>query len=150
GGASAFVPQLGLIGTACAGPLPSGYRALVCVYLLGGNDSWNMLMPADPAEHALYVASRNGLYDAGANPSGLAIPRPNDPAFVSGQTLPRALALAGGQYSVNPFAPELQTLYGENKLAFVANVGTLVDPVTRATYDFRDRPPQLYSHNDQM
>lgn len=144
GGVGAFVPKLNLIGTALAqGTLP-GYKALVCLYLDGGNDSWNLMIPTEAARHADYVAARGGLY--GVTGGALGIPRPGGTAPGS---LPAALALNGGQYGVNPFAPELQQLYNNGRLAFVANVGTLADPITRATYNARRKPPQLYSHNDQ-
>ena len=47
GAASSFVPQLSLMGSALAQSAPTGYKALVCIYLSGGNDSWNMLIPGD-------------------------------------------------------------------------------------------------------
>lgn len=151
GGVSALFPQLGLVGTALAQSAPGGYRALVCVFLDGGNDAWNLLIPDTAAEHDLYVSARNGLYSTG-NTAGLAIPRSDGSGHVAGQTLPPAIALNGGQYALNPFAAELASLYNQNRLAFIANVGTLVEPITRATYGgggARRRPPQLYSHNDQ-
>ena len=149
GGARVLLPQLGLLGTALAQSAPGGYKALVCVYLNGGNDAWNLLMPADSDRHGRYVSARNGLYDALANASGLAVPRPGDPGALPGQTLPEAIALNDGQYAVNPFAPGLAQLYDEGALAFISNIGTLIEPVTRATMFDRRTPPQLFSHNDQ-
>lgn len=149
GGVSSFVPKLNLMGEALAQSAVSGYKALVCVYLGGGNDSWNMLIPtgtnaSGQFSHAEYVAARDGLY--GVTSGGLAIPR----ATTTG-ALPPAITLtpSGGNLGVNPFCPELATLYNSGRLAFVANVGTLVDPITRTTYNARKKPPQLYSHNDQ-
>lgn len=150
GGVSSFVPKLNLIGSALAQSATGGYKALVCVYLGGGNDSWNVLIPTGTNatgqfSHAQYVTARNGLYTA-SNTQGLAIPR----ATTSG-ALPPAIALTntGGNLGVNPFAPEVASLYNSGRLAFVANVGTLYDPITRASYNARKKPPQLYSHNDQ-
>ena len=149
GGAHSLLPQLGLIPSAIAGNAP-GYKALVCLYFGGGNDAYNLLMPAGATEHGRYVAARNGIYNPTiGNGGGLALPQADGTGFIAGQTPPAALGLGGGQYAINPFCPELATLYGENRLAFLANVGPLVEPITRATYNARRRPPQLYSHNDQ-
>jgi uncharacterized protein (DUF1501 family) len=148
GGAHALFPQLGLIPSALGQSLPPGYKALVCLYLDGGNDAWNLLLPGDAAGHGKYVTARNGLYNLTSNAGGLGIPlNPGD--VVAGQTLPAALPLGGGQFALNPFAPELAQLYGSGVLSFVANVGPLVHPTTVADFNNRARPPQLYSHNDQ-
>jgi len=150
GGAHALFPQLGLIPSALAGALPTGYKALVCLYLDGGNDAWNLLLPGDATAHAKYVAARNGIYNPTAgNAGGLGIPHWSGSDFVAGQTLPASLPIGGGQYALNPFAAELAQLYGEGRLSFVANVGPLVEPTTVAQFNNRRRPPQLYSHNDQ-
>lgn len=149
GGAAALFPQLELIPSAMAGT-PGGYKALVCLYLDGGNDAWNLLIPGGAAAHAKYVESRNGIYNPTAgNGEGLAIPRWNGDGFINGQTPPASIGIAGNQYGVNPFSPELAALYSSGKLAFVPNVGTLIEPTTRSAYNLRRRPPQLYSHNDQ-
>lgn len=150
GGVSSFVPKLNLLGTALAQSATSGYKALVCLYLGGGSDSWNLLIPTGTNpdgqySHARYVAARNGLYSA-ANPTGLAIPN----APVTG-ALPPAFPLgaSAGNLGINPFAPELASLYNTGRLALLPNIGTLREPITRATFNTRRRPPQLYSHNDQ-
>jgi uncharacterized protein (DUF1501 family) len=159
GAAASFVPQLSLMGTALAGT-PTGYKALVCVYLDGGNDSFNLLIPADnstsipvsgrvpifglpPTPYNWYLTSRGGTY--AGNSSSLGIPLTGS---VPGQ-LPNALALNGGQYALNPAVPELQSLYNNGRLAFVANVGPLVFPMRRSNFNSTARPPNLYSHNDQ-
>ncbi|MCE3003765.1 MAG: twin-arginine translocation signal domain-containing protein [Xanthomonadaceae bacterium] len=74
GAASSFVPQLSLMGSALAQSVTTNYKALVCIYLDGGNDAWNVVIPADPARHAEYVAARGGLFDLTIGPSRLAIP----------------------------------------------------------------------------
>jgi uncharacterized protein (DUF1501 family) len=150
GGAASMLPQLGLIPSALAGTLPTGYKALVCLYLDGGNDAWNLLLPGDLAAHAKYVLARNGLYNPTAgNAGGLGIPHWSGAGYIPNQTLPISLPISTGQYAVNPFAAGLAQLYGEGRLAFLANVGPLVEPTTVASYNARRRPPQLYSHNDQ-
>jgi uncharacterized protein (DUF1501 family) len=147
GGAHALFPQLNLIPSAIAQP-QSGYKALVCLYLAGGNDSWNLLIPGSGAAYARYANARNGVYNQQLNAQGLALPSVDGEGFVAGMTPPAALPLPGG-FGLSPFCPELAELYGENRLAFIANIGSLVEPLTRATFQQRRRPPQLYSHNDQ-
>ncbi len=159
GAASTFVPQLSLLGTALAGTV-TGYKALVCLYLDGGSDSFNMLIPADnttnipvsgrspiapfgPTPYGWYASSRGGLYQG--IPTALGIPLSGG----GGGFLPNALALSGGQYALNPAIPELQALYNAGRLAFVANVGPLVFPMRRSNFNSTARPPNLYSHNDQ-
>ncbi|WP_386066506.1 DUF1501 domain-containing protein [Tahibacter sp. UC22_41] len=155
GGASALLPQLRLVNSALAADKGSvaGYRALVCVYLSGGNDSWNMLVPYDTTRHAVYAAARSGVYNATTNAGGLAIDR----AALTSQFQITDSA-TGAQYAVNPGnatyptgMSDLATIYRANKLAFIANVGTLVRPITKTEYNNTPalRPPQLYSHNDQ-
>jgi uncharacterized protein (DUF1501 family) len=158
GGISSFVPKLNLIGEACAQSSTGGYKSLVCIYLGGGGDSWNMLVPVSNSagsqyDHAIYRSSR-GLYystqtSATQSPDGLAIPN-----VTTANCLPPALALtqgvANGNLGLNPFMPELRNLYNNGRVAFLANVGTLYEPLTRATYNARRKPPQLYSHNDQQ
>ncbi|MEO8010502.1 MAG: DUF1501 domain-containing protein [Dokdonella sp.] len=143
GGASAFVPQLNLISSALAQATVPGYRALVCVYLAGGNDAWNMVVPYDQARYDVYRTSRSGLYDAGSNPGGLALARPaNTNMNISG----------GGQsYFMHPAMTELRALYNGGKIAILPNIGTLKQPMTKAEYNASasSRPPQLYSHSDQ-
>lgn len=150
GGATAFLPQLGMLGAALAqapaGSVP-GYRALVCISLAGGNDSWNMLMPGDQARHDVYLASRGGIYNATTNAAGLGIPR----AGQAGGALAITDAATSQAYGIHPAMPELRTIYNANRLAFLANIGTLKRPITKAEYNANAalRPPQLYSHNDQ-
>jgi uncharacterized protein (DUF1501 family) len=161
GAASTFVPQLSMMGTALA-QSATGYKALVCVYLDGGNDAWNLLIPVDnstqipvsgrnplsgfqPTPYGWYVTSRGGQFQG--NPSALALlPPGNDPGA---PFLPPSVGLNGGQYAVNPACPELASLYNAGRLSFVANVGPLVEPLRRQGFNNFKRPPQLYSHNDQ-
>lgn len=159
GGISSFLPKLNLMGEALAQTgVGTGYKALVCIYLGGGSDSWNMLIPtgdigAPPQfSHANYVVARAGIYDGVngsgslSNTDGLGIPR-----VATAGALPPALALTNtaGNLGVNPFMPEVAALYNSNRLSFIANVGTLVEPITRGTYLVRKKPPGLYSHSDQ-
>ena len=143
GGASALLPQFDLISSALAQGTVPGYKALVCVYLAGGNDAWNMVVPYDQARYNVYATSRSGVYNAANNTGGLALPRPGN----------TNLNIANGtdQYFVHPAFPELRTLYNQGRLAFLPNIGTLKQPITKTEYNANSslRPPQLYSHNDQ-
>ena len=110
----------------------SDYKALVCIFLFGGNDSNNMVIPLGPG-YANYQSIR----------ANLAIPQ--------GGVLPLQ---AGGQasYGLHTNMPELQALFNNTKsLGVLANVGTLVQPTTRAQYlKYQNLPQNLYSHEDQQ
>jgi len=111
------------------------YRALVCVFLFGGNDSFNMLVPRSSAEYGVYAGSRQNL----------AIPRDD--------LLPISAATPDGSlYGLHPSMAGLQALFGQGSAAFVTNVGPLIEPVTRDTFfnGSATLPPQLFSHNDQQ
>src|SRR5260221_3269669 len=111
------------------------YKALVCIFLAGGNDSNNMVMPAITSEYNNYASIRTPV---------LAIPQGNL-LTLDGYTDP-----AGHAFGVHPACPELKTLFSEQKLAILFNTGTLVQPITRAQYQSGGlKPPQLFSHADQ-
>lgn len=112
----------------------SDYKALVCVFLYGGNDANNVIVPRDTAAYAAYAQARQSL------------------AIPSSQLLPIAPAAGDGRtYGLHPALPELQSLFAGNHLAIVANVGTLIGPTTRDQYlaGSVEVPPQLFSHADQ-
>ena len=120
------------------------YKALVCVFLAGGNDSWNMVVPTSTAEYNAYSLSRGG--DAGVG-SGLAIPQ--------AALLPLAALntnLNGLTLGVHPSMGGLQALFNAGRAAVVANVGPLIRPTTKLQYQTPgwELPPQLFSHNDQQ
>jgi uncharacterized protein (DUF1501 family) len=122
---------------------PDDYKALVCLFLGGGNDANNWIVPTDTTTFAEYTANR-GI---------VALPesslRPLYQAGTSG-----ALYSDGSHtYGFHPSCAELQTLFGENKIAPILNIGTLVRPTTKAQYNANPsfyRPPQLFSHSDQV
>ncbi|MDQ3205348.1 MAG: DUF1501 domain-containing protein [Pseudomonadota bacterium] len=145
GAALALMPQLELVGRALAAEPPAGsdYRALVCIFLFGGNDSFNMLIPHDSAEHRLYLTSRGGVYDGASNALGLGIAR---------DQLVRVTDRSGRNWGLHPSCGAMKGLFDRGELAFLANVGTLVEPVTKqdVTGKSKPLPPYLYSHNDQQ
>lgn len=115
-------------------PFPD-YKALVCVFLFGGNDSFNMLVPRSDAEYNVYAASRQNLAIA---QNDLLPVNPNTPD--------------GALYGLHPSMAGLQGLFESGRAAFVTNVGPLIEPTTRDQY-FNGSvtlPPQLFSHNDQQ
>lgn len=113
---------------------PGDYKALVCIFLGGGNDGNNTVVPNYTAGYNEYFAARG--------PQGMAIPQAS--------LLPITPTSLGLQFGLHPNLPELKTLWDQQKLAVVSNVGTLVQPLTRAQYQAgAPRPVQLFSHSDQ-
>ena len=145
GTAGALFPQLELMGRALAAtPAPGEYRALVCIFLYGGNDSYNMLIPHAQAEYDVYLRSRGGVYDATANPFGLGIAR---------GSLATIADDIGDNWGLHPAFAAAKPLFDAGELAFVANIGSLVQPVRKSEVGYpggKPLPPYLYSHNDQQ
>ena len=113
------------------------YKALVCVYLYGGNDGENTLIRYDSAGYQTYASIR-------APASGVNIPQ--------AQLLPIQPARGGPPYGFHPACAALQALFQQGKLAVVANTGALVAPSTKAGLEQQQtpRPANLFSHNDQQ
>ncbi|MDK2125081.1 DUF1501 domain-containing protein [Parachitinimonas caeni] len=123
---------LGTSSALAAGP-DSSYRALVCVYLLGGNDAFNMLVPSDAAGYNQYQQARVRL----------AVPQ-------AGLLPIRPRSTDGRSFGFHSSMTEMQNLFGLGRLAVVANVGTLLAPTSKAEYESgHNLPPQLFSHSDQ-
>ena len=136
--------HLRLVNSALAQAAPlTDYKALVVLFLFGGNDSNNLLIPQK--NHASYTDYKNAR-------GVLKILDNTDPAYVAGDPASLPLSGTGGAYGVHPAATGLQQLFNAGELAFVANVGTLLYPTTRAQYlaGSVPLPPQLFSHSDQQ
>lgn len=136
-GSSAFLAAgpLASLGAQAAALSGGDYRALVCVFLFGGNDGNNMVIPMDAAGYANYAKARgNGA--AG----GLALEQSS------------LAVLAGGNVGLHPKLAPLADIWNQSHLAVQANVGTLVSPLTKAQYLANAvlRPPSLFSHIDQQ
>ena len=118
----------------------SDYKALVCVFLQGGNDHWNTLVPYDAAHHALYQGLRGNIA-YGRESLAPCVLRPTV-APTDGREFALAPALSSG----------LLGLFGAGRLAVLHNVGTLTQPTSKAEYLARSvpLPPKLFSHNDQQ
>jgi len=108
----------------------SSYKALVCVFLYGGNDANNTLIQFDTAGYANYASVRGPL------------------------AIPQSQLLQLGplpNFALNPNLPDIQTLFNNKNAALVANVGTLIEPTTKAQYQAgTDLPTNLFSHPDQQ
>lgn len=113
------------------------YRALVCIFLHGGNDSFNMLVPNTTAEYNAYQTSRQNL----AIPRELLLP-----------INPVSLTPGSEAFGLHPSMTSMQNLFESGNAAFVANLGPLVQQTTK--FDYQNQsvalPSQLFSHNDQQ
>jgi uncharacterized protein (DUF1501 family) len=137
GAASVGSLALGRFGVipALAQSSSANYRALVCVFLFGGNDSNNMIVPVDDANYKSYLSIRGNL----------ALSQSDLTAPVHAQT-------GNAPYSFHASLSELASLFSNKQLAVVANVGTLVQPTTRDQYINQATPVplNLFSHSDQQ
>ena len=120
---TAAIRDLRFMNAAVAQSNISDYKALVCIFLQGGNDSNNLVVPTVPSEYNNYASIRTPIL---ALPSGML------------QTLDGYTDPAGHTFGLHPACPELKTLFSEGKLAILFNTGTLVKPITRVTY-LKDR-----------
>jgi uncharacterized protein (DUF1501 family) len=125
--------RLNLIHALAAGQ-SSGYQALVCIFLFGGNDSNNLIIPNDTPGYQNYANVR----------ANLALPQ--------NSLLPIIAKTGNVPYGLHPNFPGLQALFNSGQLAVVANVGTLSQPVTRSQYQQGSvaLPVNLFSHSDQQ
>lgn len=140
-GAAAFqgtVRQFGLANLFATPPdsVTGNYRALVCVFLNGGSDSNNLIIPTD-SYYTSYATPRPTI----AIPQGSVLPLAAPPASLGGRT-----------FGFHPNMPEMVSLYNTNKLAVVTNVGPLVMPMSQAEYmaGSKPKPYALFSHSDQV
>ena len=122
---------------------PNDYKALVCVFLQGGNDSNNLVIPTVTSEYNNYSAIRTPV---------LALPQGALLNLLVPGTSNNYVDPAGHSFGLHPACPELAQLFHEGKLATLLNTGTLVYPLTRAQYQsgVLQKPPQLFSHADQV
>lgn len=124
---------LSLAGEAGAQAAPD-YKALVCVFLYGGVDGNNLVVPMDGAGYGQYAAVR-------PESSGVNIPQAE-----LLQIQPRNVSTS---YGLHPELSEIHPLFGQGRMAILANVGTLNEPTTKANY-LAKRPDNLFSHSDQQ
>jgi uncharacterized protein (DUF1501 family) len=131
----------------------SDYKALVCIFLNGGSDGNNMVIPYD--DYSNPVGGTTNGYDNVRTASGLAVPKTAllkiTPANTSGVSYGFHPNLSPEFGSVAGQAKGLMDIWTAGKLAVLCNVGSLVRPITRAQYAAGvGRPYQLFSHSDQV
>ncbi|MDH5538984.1 MAG: DUF1501 domain-containing protein [Rhizobacter sp.] len=141
----------------------TGYKAIVCLFLYGGNDSANMVLPTDATSWSSYSSVRSTAPDpiallaagtapnpaaAAASPAALGGVLPIEPNFTV------FAENSGRTFALHPSMGEAQALFSQGRLAILANVGTLIAPMTKAEFQAntaaKPRPPKLFSHNDQQ
>ncbi|WP_343632851.1 DUF1501 domain-containing protein [Roseateles sp.] len=139
GTAAPWALQLAAINEAAAAAVPGDYKAIVCLFLYGGNDYGNTLVPYDAASHQAYAAIRQTL----------ATPREQ----LAATALTPSVALPDGrQMALAPTMSALKPVFDAGRLAVMLNIGTLMQPTTLAQYKAGNvpLPPKLFSHNDQQ
>jgi uncharacterized protein (DUF1501 family) len=136
--------QLKLANQAAAQTTPTDARSLVCIFLFGGMDSYNALVPSDDTRYAEYLVSRSNLALAQESLVGLT---------------PATPPAGGATYGLHPGLAALAPLFngtgafaGKRRLSFITNMGTLVRPTTMAEYRsvLHQVPLSLFSHSDQQ
>ena len=169
-----FAFQLAALNSAAAQSAPD-YRALVCIFLLGGNDGHNTVLATDTDSWTRYFAARNtgsdpiALMPVGTPPAALGSPRSStggtvtraSPEFWGGvipivpktpNPIPAGTNATTRTFALHPMLAPVLPLFNAKRLAIVANVGTLIQPTTKAQYAARSvpLPPNLRSHADQV
>ncbi|MGK5026254.1 DUF1501 domain-containing protein [Janthinobacterium sp. RB2R34] len=143
-GAAPFALNLAAMGNAAA-QSSGDYKAMVCLFLNGGNDAFNTVLATDSASWNEYLRVRNtggsdSIHLPGISETGGVLP------------VNPATAQAGRSFALHPSLGPLKELFDGGRAAVVANVGTLVQPTTLAQYKAKSvaLPPKLFSHNDQQ
>lgn len=174
GAAAPFAAQLAAAGNAASQSAPD-YKALVCVFLFGGNDANNMVLATDQDSWGRYFATRNtgadpiALMPVGTQPTPVGQVNPvtgriataADPEAWGGvlpivprslNPIPEGTNATVRTFGLHPFMQPVKDLFDANRLAVIANVGSLVQPITKTQYEARSAPipSNLFSHNDQQ
>ena len=143
-GAAPFALNLAAMGNAAA-QSAGDYKAMVCLFLNGGNDAFNTVLATDSASWNEYLRVRNtggsdSIHLPGTGETGGVLP------------IVPATAQAGRSFALHPGLGPLKELFDGGRAAVVANVGTLIAPTTLAQYKAKSvaLPPKLFSHNDQQ
>lgn len=145
---SYFLRDLQLVSSALGAPPYNDYKALVCIFLAGGSDMNNFIIPTEPSEYANYATIRTPV---------LAIPNANGSAAAAQALTP--LNSDGHSYGLHPACFELAQMFNQTpgfndlgQVATVLNTGPLVYPMTKAQFvaNSIQKPPQLFSHSDQV
>ena len=174
GTAAPFALQLAAAGSA-AGQSAPDYKALVCIFLYGGNDGNNTVLATDTDSFGRYFAARNtGSDPIALMPVGTAITPLGQTSPVTGrvsdakspeawggvlpivpataQAIPAGTNASSRTFGLHPFLSPVKSLFDQKRLAILANVGPLIQPTTKAQYVTKTVPipANLFSHNDQQ
>ena len=135
--AAGLMGSLGTWGIESARAAGGDFKALVGVFLFGGNDSNNMVVPTDASRWNDYATVRSAASGIG---------------HVQATLQPVTDAATGNPYGLHPNLPDLKAIYDQGRMAIIANAGTLLAPIPDiATYKTgAGRPPNLFSHSDQQ
>ncbi|GAA4029481.1 DUF1501 domain-containing protein [Actimicrobium antarcticum] len=140
-----FALNLATIGAAAAQTAPADYKAIICLFMAGGNDHVNTVLATDPTSWAEYQRLRTT-----SDTDSIALPS----VGAAGGVLPITpkTAQAGRSFALHPSLQPLKDVFDANRVAIIANVGTLITPTTLVQYRARSvsLPPKLFSHNDQQ
>ena len=155
-----FALNMATMGAAVA-QTASDYKAIVCLFMYGGNDSANMVLPWDDASWQTYSTLRATAPDPIAlKPVGTAVDATAaaaSPAALGGVLSIASKNLANPEnasrkFALHPSLTETKALFDQGRLGIIANAGPLVTPLTKAEYQkgTKARPAKLFSHNDQQ
>lgn len=142
---------------AAAAQSAADYKALVCLFMFGGNDAYNMVLPTDTTSWAHYTMLRNQSPDSiallapGTAPNASAAA--GSPSRLGGVLPIHALRSQGRSFALHPMLAELQGLFNtDRRLAILPNIGPLSTPTTKAQLAMAShpKPANLFSHNDQQ
>ena len=154
GTASPFALNLATIGSAAA-QVPGEYRALICLFLFGGNDHTNTVIPLDIASHTEYFNARSTIA-LGPVANAAATDAASSRAALAASSIGAIASQGGREFALHPQLSAIRRYFTDGtsrtRAAVVANIGPLVVPMDRALYNSRPdlRPPKLFSHNDQQ
>ncbi len=152
GAAAPFAMNMSLVSDAAAFTGSGDFKAVVCLFLLGGNDHDDTLIPYDDTNYNLYSTIRGG--GPGQTAGGIARARADLAATVLNSRTPQTLT-NNMQYALHPAMTRMKARWDEGRLASLLNVGTLIRPTTLNEFRSPDRarfpvPFGLFSHNDQQ
>jgi uncharacterized protein (DUF1501 family) len=155
GAASApFALNLATLGSAAA-QTATDYKALICLFMYGGNDSAHMVLPTDTDSWTRYLEARN----QGADPIALRAPGTAPDAAAAAASPARLggvlpinpnTAQAGRAFALHPLMTQARDLFEAGRLGIIANAGPMLVPTTKVNYNSVPRPRGLFSHNDQQ
>ncbi len=137
--ATGTIDGLGLSAALAQSAPLNDYKAIVCVFLFGGNDANNLIVPLETAEYNLYAIARGTQATQGLT-------------LTTEELLPIRPVTLNKSYGLHPAMSAVKPLFDTGKMAVLANVGTLAEPLTKAEYTAaaKARPDQLFSHSDQQ